>query len=269
MIPSRIPLLVLFAALATVLLACSAPEESVAPAETPTPGPRERFQTPRTLDSYRFTVNVRADGRILDQTEAPPGLDLTSEPVVIAIEGRWTSPGSEASSVAFSFGVLNSSQENVRIGDRVWTRVEGGAWREQAPLTDPENLIGQEVPLTPDSLFGRDDAEILTRLTADLESRPHTLEVINGRQTKHWSLDEEWFDAYEDQFVEVLAGIPRDQGLLLEIELWRDTETGVGTRLQVIGSFPGQPRILELDLQMFDVNDPGIAIEEPIGAIAR
>ena len=266
---SRIALLVLFAALATVLLACSASKEPAAPTDTPTPGPDERFQTPRTLDSYRFTMRVRADGRILDQTEAPPGLDLTSEPVVIDIEGRWSSPDSEASSVEFSFGVLSSSQEKVRIGERVWTRVEGGAWREQAPLTDPENLIGQDVPLTPDSLFGRDDADILARLTEDLAARPHTLEVVNGRQTKHWSLDEEWFDAYVDQFVDVLAGIPRDQGLLLEIDLWSDIETGVGTRLQVIGSFPGQPRILELDLQMFDINDPDITVEEPVGAIAR
>ena len=69
--------------------------------------------------------------------------------------------------------------------------------------------------------------------------------------------------------MEVLAGIPRDQGLTLEIDLWSDVETGVGTRLHVVGSFPGQPRILELDLRMFDINDPEIEVEEPIGAIPR
>ncbi|MQC17988.1 MAG: hypothetical protein DWG80_02800 [Chloroflexi bacterium] len=269
MIRARLARLVFMAMVATAFLACSASDEPAVPAETPTPGPSERFQTPRTLDSYRFTMSVRADGQILDQSEAPPGLGLTNEPVVIDIEGHWTSPDREYSSVVFSFGMLRSAQEKVRIGERIWTRVEGGAWREQAPLTDPENLIGQEVPLTPDSLFGRDDADILARLTTDLAARPHTLEVVNGRRTKHWSLDEEWFDAYVDQFVEVLAGIPRDQGLLLDIELWSDTETGVGTRLQVVGGFPGQPRILEMDLQMFDINEPGITVDAPIGAITR
>ena len=269
MIRPRFVRLLVVAALATALVACSASEDQAAPSETPTPGPSERFQTPRTLDSYRFTISVRADGKILDQSEAPAGLGLTNEPVVIDIEGRWLSPDREYSSVTFSFGVLRSDQEKVCIGERIWTRVEGGAWREQEPLTDPENLIGQDVPLTPDSLFGRDDPDILTRLTADLNARPHTLELVDGRQTKHWSLDEEWFDAYVDEFVEVLAGIPRDQGLTLEIDLWSDVETGVGTRLHVVGSFPGQPRILELDLRMFDINDPEIEVEEPIGAIPR
>ncbi len=264
----RVALLLALATLATAVVACAA-SEAPATAETPRPGPSERFQAVRTLDSYRFTVTVRADGKVMDQSEAPPGLDLDDESVEIDLEGRWVSPGQEYSSVAFTFGVLESSQETVRIGERIWTRVEGGAWREQAPLTDPENFIGQDVPLTPDSLFGREDPDILERLTADLQARPHTLEVVDGRQTQHWSLDEVWFDNYVDDFKDLLSGIPRDQGLLLDIDLWSDIETGVGTRLRVIGSLPGKPDILELDLRIFDINDAEVVVEEPIGAIGR
>jgi len=248
------------------LVACGAAE--VAPTTpTPPPGPTERFQTPRTLDSYRFTVHVRADGDIVDQSEAPAGLGLDGEPIRIDIEGHWASPGREYSVVTFEFGVLAATQETVRVGERVWTSVEGGAWRERAPLTDAENLIGQDVPLTPDALFGRDDPDVLARLTADLEARPHRSEFVDGRETRHWSLDEEWFDAYLDEFPEVLSGIPRDQGLMLDIDIWSDVETGVGTRLEVTGGFPGRPGILHMDLRLFDINDPEITVEPPIGAI--
>ncbi len=252
--------------LALTLVGCGA-NEVASPTETPTPGPGERFQTPRTLDSYRFTVHVRADVDILDRSEAPAGLGLDGEPIRIDIEGRWVSPDSEFSSVTLEFGMLSSRQETVRVGKRVWTSVEGGAWREREPLTDAQNLIGQDAPLTPDALFGRDDPGVLERLTVDLEARPHTRVTVKGRETLHWSLDEKWFDAYLDEFLDVLSGIPRDQGLLLEIDLWSDVETGVGTGLEVIGSFPNQPRILHLELQLHDLNDTSLAVEPPLGAI--
>jgi len=255
------------AAVALSLMACGT-NDMATPTATPTPGPSERFQTVRTLESYRFTVHVHADGDIVDQTEAPAGLSLSGEPILIDITGHWVSPNREYSMVTFEFGVLKATQETVRIGNHVWTRIEGGVWRERAPLTDAENLIGQNVPLTPDALFGRDEEGVLERLTADLEARPHTLKIVNGRETRHWTLDEKWFDAYLDEFLEVLSGIPRDQGLQLDIQLWSDVETGVGTGLEVIGSVPGHPHILHLELRLHDVNAPGLVVEPPVGAIA-
>lgn len=245
--------------------------EVAAPTEesTPTPGPTERFQSPQTLQSYRYTLHVRADGELLDQTEAPSGLALDGETIRIDTEGYWASPDSEYASVIFSFGVLDARQETIRIGERIWTNSERGAWRERAPLTDPEQLVGQDIPLTPHAIFGNDRPEILERLTRDLEARPHTRETINGRETRHWTLDQEWFDEYAAEFEGVLPGITRDQGLQVQIDIWTDLQTGVGTRLQVTGEFEDRPGILRLEMDLYDLNAPEITVDEPIGAIGQ
>lgn len=255
---------------ALTLGGCSASEvTNPTPTSSPNPGPSERFQSLQTLDSYRYVLSVRADGVLLDQSEAPAGLDLKGETVRIDTEGYWVAPENEYASVIFSFGVLSARQETIRIGERIWTNSERGAWRERAPLTDPEQLVGQDVPLTPHAIFGNDRPGMLERLTVDLESRPHTRETVNGRETRRWTLDEEWFDAYAEDFEGVLPGITRDQGLLVQIDIWTDLETGVGTRLIVNGRFEDRPGILELEMDLFDLNDPRIAVEEPTGAIGR
>jgi|GEM_PF-1579772 len=257
-------------ALTFALVGCGVAEVATpTPSSSTTPGPSERFQSPATLDSYRYTLYVRADGELLDQSEAPAGLNLEGETIRIDTEGYWVAPNSEYASVIFSFGVLSARQETIRIGERIWTNSERGAWRERAPLTDPEQLVGQDIPLTPHAIFGSDDPAMLDRLTRDLEARPHTLETINGRETRHWALDEEWFDAYAQDFEGVLPGISRDQGLLIQIDVWIDLETGVGTQLEVRGSYEGRPGVMHLKMELFDLNDPGITVEEPPGAIGR
>lgn len=204
--------------LTLALMGCGVPEVATpTPSSSTNPGPSERFQSPETLESYRYTLHVRADGEVLDQTEAPAGLDLQGETIRIDTEGYWVAPDSEYASVVFSFGVLTARQETIRIGERIWTNSERGAWRERAPLTDPEQLVGQDVPLTPHAIFGNDNPAMLERLTRDLEARAHTLETVNGRETRHWTLDQEWFDAYAEDFEGVLPGISRDQGLLVDI----------------------------------------------------
>lgn len=257
-------------ALTFALVGCGVAEVATpTPSSSANPGPSERFQSPVTLDSYRYTLHVRADGELLDQSEAPAGLDLEGETIRIDTEGRWVAPDSEYASVLFSFGVLSARQETIRIGERIWTNSERGAWRERAPLTDPEQLVGQDIPLTPHAIFGNDRPEILERLTTDLEARPYTRETVNGRETRHWTLDEEWFDAYAADFEGVLPGISLDQGLLVQIDIWTDLETGVGIRLEVRGAFEGRPGVLHVEMELFDLNDPEITVEPPLGAIGQ
>lgn len=267
---SRVTATLALLALTLAIVGCGIAEVATpTPSPSDEPGPRERFQSPVTLEAYRYTVHVRADGELLDQTEAPAGLDLEGETIRIDTEGYWASPDSEYASVNFSFGVLRAQQETVRIGERTWTNSERGAWRERAPLTDPEQLVGQDIPLTPHAIFGNDRPEILERLTRDLETRPHTSETINGRETRHWTLDDEWFDAYAADFDGVLPAVARDQELRIQIDIWTDLETGVGTRLEVRGSFEDRPGILHLTMDLFDLNDPEITVDEPAGAIGR
>lgn len=237
--------------------------------ETATPGPAERFQSPRTLRSYRYQIEVSVDGSLLDPEEAPAELRVAESSLEITIDGHWVSPDHEFSSATLSLSFLSMRLETIRIGSQIWSSVSGGPWREQEPLTDPGSLVGQDVPLSPDALFGPEDPELMERLTADLETRPFTVEVLDGRVTRHWRLDAAWLDQYSGAWDEILAGIERGQGLELTIDLWADVETGVGIRLAAVGSFPGEEGLLSLDMELFDINDPTITVEPPNGAIER
>lgn len=252
---------------ALALLGCDAGEEET-PTGTPT-STEDRFHSPRELDSYRYTLDLWADGQILDQSEAPQGLGLEDAVLTVEIEGRWAAPGSEYQSARVSFGYLQARQDSVTIDDRIWTSTEGGAWHQRETLTGPEAFLGQDVPLSPDSIFGPGDEATLERLKADMALRPHDTQEVNGREAEHWVLDDEWFDTYAADFAELLAGITRGQGIELRIEVWSDTETGVGTKLQVTGTDPTAREVMSLDMTLFDLNDPDITVEEPPGAIGR
>ncbi|MGE3961844.1 MAG: hypothetical protein AB7F65_09205 [Dehalococcoidia bacterium] len=265
--PRTLLLLLALIGVASALVACGT--ESGNTTSTPTPGPEDRFQTPRTLQSYRYVMHLRADGALLDQSEAPAGLDLSDEEIVVDIEGRWVSPGNEYQHAVFSFGPLEVKQDSTSIDGRFWTSVEGGAWREREALTGPEDILGQDIPLSPDAVLGRADESLLDRVTADLEQRPHTFETLNGREARRWTLGNEWFDAYAADFAEFLSAITRDQGLDLTIDIWNDTETGVGVKLRVEAIHPEGHGSMSLDIEMFDLNDPDITVEVPAGAISR
>lgn len=247
--------------------ACSS-EEPPSEAGTPTPGPGERLQNVRSLDSYRYTLTLTVDGHLLDWSEAPPGLADTADEIRVEIEGEWVSPDRDRSRMRFTFGVLHATQETVRIGERVWSSVGGGAWRERAPLADPSSLLGQDVPLSPDALFGPGDDDVLDRLTRDLDERPHRVVQVDGRPARHWTLDEAWFDDYEQDWEAVLAGVPRED-LRMQIDIWTDLETGVGTSLVFRGWYDDREGELLLDMRLNGLNDPAIAIDPPEGAIGR
>lgn len=261
---------VILGALMLAVTACGAVEGGGTPSSTPTPGPSERFQGVESLDSYRYTLAIRAAGSILDQSEAPAGLDLENETLTVDIEGYWTSPGNEYQSANIRFGVLAVRQDSITMDGRLWTSVEGGPWAERESLTGPEEFLGQDIPLSPNSILGNSGDEMLERLTADLNGRPHDAQVLNGRQSIHWSLGQDWFDTFAADFAEILAGVSRDRGMDLTIDLWADVETGVGSKLEVRGTFPGdaEPSIL-MKMELFDINSPEIKVEQPAGAIDR
>jgi hypothetical protein len=219
------------------------------------------------LDSYRYTLTIDASGRVLDQSKAPPGLGLEDADLAVDIEGWWTSPGRERSRATFSFGVLGATRETIRMDGRIWTSVEGGAFRERESLTGPEDVVGQDIPLSPDAIFGENVDQLLTVISTGLAERAHTVEEVNGRSARHWHFDQAWFDTHGVQFMPILATMSQERGLIVDIDLWGDVETGVGTKIVVDGHFADKPDRFFLVMEMFDLNDPLIVIEEPPGAI--
>lgn len=264
---SVIPALVVAVPLVAGLLATGCAANEVPRTSTPTPGPSERFQTPASLRSYRWTLDVSASSELLATEEAASDLGLDGAVLVIHIEGARLNPDREWTNAVSTFGYLSIERETIVIGERLWSRQKTGAWRERATLNSPEDLIGQDVALSPAVILGIEDDQYLDQITRDLNNEPFDVQVVNGRETRHWKLGREFiagaFDALAGNFPVDLA--PETVAL----EVWADVETAVATRITLTSRTATNPEAFKMTMNLFDLNDPGILIEEPVGAIGR
>ncbi|MEX1022375.1 MAG: hypothetical protein WD058_04420 [Dehalococcoidia bacterium] len=258
-------LVVALVALAVALAGCGAAD---APRmATPTPGPEERFQTPATLQSYRYTVSIEANTDLIDTGTAPAGLQLDDAVLYMDIEGRRVSPDREYMSASSEFGYLSLDRETIVVGERLWSRQQNGAWRQRATLQGPEDFIGQDVALSPSVILGTDDADFLERLTAELEARPHTFEDVNERQTRHWSFTDEEVAIILDPAGNTIPGMLPPAGV--RVDVWTDIETGVAVRIIMVAASEDDPEAFRLTMDLFDLNDPSITVDEPESAIGE
>ncbi len=261
------PLLGMLAVLAIAgALGCTIGADSASP--TPDlPPPSERFRSPGSLESYRWSMDIEAAASLLQTGDAPAGLGLEDAVLAMRIEGARVNPDHEWTLARTTFGYLSLERETVVIEGRLWSRQENGAWRERATLSAPEDFIGQDVGLSPAVLLGNDDPALLQRVTDDLMARPFTVERLGGMDTWHWVLDREWLDAtYGDQENPIpgLAG-PEE----VSVEVWTDQATGVAVRVILLAGSREQPDGFRLEMNLFDLNDPSVEVEEPVGAISR
>jgi len=251
-------------ALLGMLAACDASTKE--PDPTTTPDPVERFRSPAWFDSYRYSVYIEASTDLMDLADVPSGLDVDDTLLVYEIEGVRINPDREYSLSQSSFGPLHLERETIVVGDALWSRQAGGAWRQRAVLAGPEDLVGQDVLMSPSTIFG-DDPEMLRRVTIDLEARPNSPSTIDGRPARHWVLDRSWLDTYQGDFSGLAPALTWPE--TIEIHIWADVEWRVATRLLVIAGTPTNAEALRFEMRIFDVNGDDISIEVPNGAIGR
>lgn len=263
----RPALSLVFAVTFALAVACGSSPADRAATPTDTPSASERFRSPVSLDSYRWSVEVDATTDLVPIDEAPAGLDLTDARLEIRVEGERQNPDREWTLARGSFGYLSSERETIVIGERLWSKQGNGAWRERAPLSEPEDFIGQDVGLSPAVVLGTDDPDLLQRITDDLMARPFDIETVNGRDARHWVLDSTWLDqAFAPEENPVDALVEPDT---VTLHVWTDIETGVATRIVLVAGSTENPQAFRLEMRLFDLNDPEIAIEVPEGAIGR
>lgn len=244
--------------------ACGATDSEATPTATVQPGVEGRYNTPATLRSYRFTVELMAAAELIDTSQAPPGLDLDDAVLTVSIEGQRVNPDREYSRSVTTFGYLSVERETIVIGGRLWSRQANNAWREQATLNDPEDFLGQEEGLTPAVILGTDDPVYLQTLTDLLADVPASDALVDGRPTRHVVFPPEVVEWMLDR-TNTIPGLLRPD--TLRIEAWPDVETGVALRSIVVGGTAEHPEAFRLVVELFDVNDPEIMVMEPEGAL--
>jgi len=263
---ARAGALAILAVASTMLLACAG-NAAADPTPEPTPGPSERFQSTHSLTSYRWSAALVAHSELLQTGDAPAGLGLDDAVFTALIEGERVNPDRERTHSVFEFGVISIEREEIVIDGRLWTRQQRGAWRERGDLVAPEDLLGQDVSVSPHVLLGGGDAELLAQLTRDFEARPHTFETINGRETRHWVIDDDYVRTILGDFDDLMpAFIAPEQ---ITVEVWNDIETAVAIRVIIRAATETNPEALLLQMDLWDLNDPSISVEPPVGAIGR
>ena len=266
---ARTMLLAMAVTLAVAVLAtgCSGGADPGTPTRAATPGPSERFQTPTSLHSYRWTLDIEAAAELLATADAASELGLGDATLMIHIDGARLNPDREWAHAVSTFGYLSIERETIVIGERLWSRQKTGAWRERATLTSPEDLIGQDVALSPAVILGTEDDAYLAQITRDLNAQPFDVQMVNGRETHHWVLRTAFiagaFDALSANFPVELA--PED----VQVEVWTDVQTAVATRIVLTSRSQTNPEAFKLTMNLYDLDDPDILIEEPVGAIGR
>jgi hypothetical protein len=268
-VPRATSALLIALLVATTSWACdpsttSEPEPKVA--VTPAPA-GFRAGTPADLQSYRYRVTVQASAGLLDTSAAPPGLDLSSFAIRVTMEGDRVNPDMERMVSHTDLGYFMLDRETVVMGTRAWIREDAGIWREALPLTSPEDFLGQDIALSPSELYRQDTPEEVARVTATLNSLPGTPATMHGRSALHWFLNM----AETLMVMGPLSGVA--PGMLeptdIRMELWTDVETGVALRAILTAASADDPDALEVQIDMFDINEPSIEVTPPPEMLAR
>lgn len=255
-----------FAGIAALVIAACGSEAVPAPAGSPTPRVIDGFtiSTAGDVCCYRYRVTLRANADLIDTSQAPPGLDLEAFRIDLTMEGERVNPDRERTVARTDLGYFQTERETVIIDGQVWTREGNGNWREQLPIATPEDFLGQDVALSPSVILAGGSEENLRRVISVLENTPSSVEMVNGRQARHYMLDAA---AVNRMFREEESTIP---GMLpphdMMLHLWGDVETGLAIRVLLVAASKDNPEAFVLEMDLFDLNDPTIEVTPPPGA---
>src|SRR5690606_15857137 len=98
------------------------------PTATPTPTPMA-VRSPQVLDSYRYLAIVEASSAALGASN-PLGSGSPDFQLKLEVEGAVVAPDREYTRTTAELGFFSLRSEEVRIGERTWTRDGPGPWQE-------------------------------------------------------------------------------------------------------------------------------------------
>lgn len=241
---------------AAVLAACGGDDDpAAAPEETPTPGETVVASSPSSLQSYRYTVEIRAMPSVLDTSEAPDGLELDRE-IRLSVQGERVNPDSERVHTVADLGFIQIQTETVRIGDRRWLREGTRPWDEG----DTSALdVYAATDYRPAAIFAEDDGRY-EELARALEGYPWTEEDVRGVPARRFDLDEQ---AFHDLF-QARGALPIAATGSVTASIWLERDRGVPVRLHVVGVDDTGEEIARIEVELFDLDAEEIEVEPPV-----
>jgi hypothetical protein len=267
----RLPAVGLAALLTGALIACSGAGDSDSDTPTSTAsattaaegtatgdaGDGFASQSPDSLTSYRYSVQVTLAAAALDSSEAPSGLPLEGD-FQIEIVGEVVNPGREHSETSIDLGFLAIATETIRIDGQEWNRQAGGTWEVGTSATGADSLIGTD--FSPASVFTTDNDFSYDELTARLSAHAWRDEDVEGVAARHYTFtQQEFYETFQtDQRV-----LPDDMDATFVADMWLAEDLGVPIKMVIVGTASDGTEVMRLELVLTDLNGD-IAIEPPI-----
>ncbi len=213
------------------------------------------------IQSYRYQVRLKLQSPAFESsggaTPAPP-LSTFADALNalfsdMKLDGAYVAP--DRTQVILTF--QNEELELRTIGEMSWVRV-GEEWQEQDASEDLSLL-------TPD-IVCEDVVKDLAPSLADVEP---VEETVNGIVTEHYRLDQADIKRLPE-----LLGTDRETPLpeSFQVDAWLALDGGWPVRLNIAAEETdesGKPASIELFMEFRDINDPGISIQPPQGAVPQ
>ncbi|RLT42942.1 MAG: hypothetical protein DWI58_05420 [Chloroflexi bacterium] len=216
----------------------------------------------RTLKSYRWTTDLRAESSLFDQSQAPEA--LRGAPVVIRAhaEGDRVTPDRERVVTTVS-PVATEPRETITIGDQRWNRLGSAPWRqggEAFPAT--RAYFGGSVDLSAKAILEPAESSAVVGLRQQLGEMPYREEAIStGPARRYTLLPEQVAAVIADPQINPFAVLRRVA--VVRIDLWIDQSRNVLVALRVSGDTATQAEAFLLELHVTEMDPAGLTIEAP------
>lgn len=209
------------------------------------------------LTSYKYALTMEISGRLAGPLVPGEG-SLT--PLTFAVTGEMVTPDRERSTVKADLGFMKLNMETIQVGDRAWTREDGGAWEPQQGVNtsdggwefDPAALLTGGTGL---------DGRAVARIRNGLRDMQSTRERVNGVDALRYSLNAE---ALMRVFGDDAQLLPEEAELSSDARLWVTRAGGIPVRFSLEARGRGEPGVLKLELNITDLNSSAIRIEPPV-----
>ena len=216
----------------------------------------------RTLTSYRWTTDLRAESSLFDQSQAPEA--LRGAPVVLRAhaKGDRVTPDRERVVTTVS-PVATEPRETIRIGDKRWNRLGAAPWRQGGEAFPAARAyLGGTVDLSARAILEPAESSMAAGLRQQLGNMPYREETITTGPARRYTLRPDQVamviaDPQINPFA-VLRSVP-----VIRIDVWIDQSRNVLVALRVSADTATQAEAFLLDMHVTEMDPPGLTIDAP------
>lgn len=245
--------LVVALVLCTTLAGCRGPRPSKSSAE---------LQGPKTLKSYRWTTDLRAESSLFDQSQAPEALRGVPLAIRAHAAGDRITPDRERVLTTVN-PVATEPRETITVGKQRWNRIGDSPWRvggEAFPAA--RAYFGGNVELSARAFLEPEESSEVLRLRQEMATMPYREESVVTGAARRYTLRPE-------QVTRVVADTQLNPFPVLRtlravrIDLWVDQQRNVLVGLRVGADSATQSDAFLLELKVTEIEPAGLKIEAP------